>query len=171
EFFGGGKLTNSDGQQGESRIFGKPAQWVDYSGPVAVPAQTDANEEDGKASESTKRLLRQEVTEDEIASVVSVWTGIPVSRMMETERAKLLVMEDRIHQRVIGQEEAVEAVSNAVRRSRSGLQDPNRPIGSFLMLGPTGVGKTELCKALAEILFDDESAMVRIDMSEYMERH
>ncbi|MEK6270061.1 MAG: ATP-dependent chaperone ClpB [Planctomycetales bacterium] len=132
---------------------------------IDTPAASD------KASESSKRLLRQEVTEDEIASVVSAWTGIPVTRMMETERAKLLVMEERIHQRVIGQEEAVEAVSNAVRRSRSGLQDPNRPIGSFLMLGPTGVGKTELCKALAEILFDDEAAMVRIDMSEYMERH
>jgi ATP-dependent Clp protease ATP-binding subunit ClpB len=134
-------------------------------------SQSDTPAASDKASESSKRLLRQEVTEDEIASVVSAWTGIPVSRMMETERAKLLVMEERIHQRVIGQEEAVEAVSNAVRRSRSGLQDPNRPIGSFLMLGPTGVGKTELCKALAEILFDDEAAMVRIDMSEYMERH
>ena len=119
----------------------------------------------------TRRLLRQEVTEEEITEVVSVWTGIPVSRMLETERAKLLVMEERLHQRVIGQHEAVEAVSNAVRRSRSGLQDPHRPIGSFLFLGPTGVGKTELCKALAEVLFDDENAMVRLDMSEFMERH
>ncbi len=118
-----------------------------------------------------RRLLRREVTEEEIAEVVSVWTGVPVSRMMETERAKLLVMEERLHQRVIGQDEAVRAVSDAVRRSRSGLQDPNRPIGSFLFLGPTGVGKTELCKALAEVMFDDESAMVRIDMSEFMERH
>ena len=134
-------------------------------------AQTAAPEASDTSADESKRLLRQEVTEDEIARVVSAWTGIPVNRMMETERAKLLVMEERIHQRVIGQEEAVEAVANAVRRSRSGLQDPNRPIGSFLMLGPTGVGKTELCKALAEILFDDESAMVRIDMSEYMERH
>src|SRR4029079_1032157 len=98
-------------------------------------------------------------------------TGIPVSRMLETERAKLLVLEDRLHQRVIGQDAAVEAVSNAVRRSRSGLQDPNRPIGSFIFLGPTGVGKTELCKALAEVLFDDEHSMVRLDMSEFMERH
>ena len=134
-------------------------------------AQSKSAQAVDEPAKSDKRLLRQEVTEDEIASVVAAWTGIPVSRMMETERAKLLVMEERIHQRVIGQDEAVEAVSNAVRRSRSGLQDPNRPIGSFLMLGPTGVGKTELCKALAEILFDDESAMVRIDMSEYMERH
>ncbi len=118
-----------------------------------------------------RKLLRTEVTAEEIAEVVSAWTGVPVSRMMETERAKLLVLEERLHQRVIGQENAVEAVSNAVRRSRSGLQDPNRPIGSFLFLGPTGVGKTELCKALATVMFDDEHAMVRLDMSEFMERH
>ena len=118
-----------------------------------------------------RRLLRKEVTEDEIAHVVSSWTGIPVTRMLETERAKLLVMEDRLHLRVVGQDEAVVAVSNAVRRARSGLQDPNRPIGSFIFLGPTGVGKTELCKALAEVMFDDENAMVRIDMSEFMEKH
>lgn len=117
------------------------------------------------------KLLRTEVTADEIASVVSHWTGIPVTRMMETEKAKLLVMEERLHQRVVGQDDAISAVANAVRRSRSGLQDPNRPIGSFLFLGPTGVGKTELCKALAEIMFDDDQAMVRIDMSEFMERH
>lgn len=118
-----------------------------------------------------RRLLRTEVTADEIAAVVSAWTGVPVTRMLETERAKLLVMEERLHQRVIGQNKAVEAISNAVRRSRSGLQDANRPIGSFLFLGPTGVGKTELCKALAEVMFDDDTAMVRIDMSEFMERH
>jgi ATP-dependent Clp protease ATP-binding subunit ClpB len=118
-----------------------------------------------------KRLLRREVGPDEIAEVVSAWTGIPVTRMLETERAKLLVLEERLHERVIGQDEAVEAVANAVRRSRSGLQDPNRPIGSFMFLGPTGVGKTELCKALAEVLFDDENALVRLDMSEFMERH
>lgn len=123
------------------------------------------------APASGRRLLRREVGPEEIAEIVSAWTGIPVSRMIETERAKLLVMEERIHQRVIGQDEAVTAVSNAVRRSRSGLQDPNRPIGSFIFLGPTGVGKTELCKALAEVLFDDEHAMVRLDMSEFMERH
>jgi len=131
--------------------------------------------ENGNGQESEpsdrKRLLSEQVTEDEIAEIVAAWTGVPVSRMLETERAKLLVMEERLHQRVIGQEEAVSAVSNAVRRSRSGLQDPNRPIGSFLFLGPTGVGKTELCKALAEVMFDDDSAMVRIDMSEFMERH
>ena len=126
---------------------------------------------DESPASDQKRLLSEMVTEDEIAEVVSVWTGVPVNRMLETERAKLLVMEERIHQRVIGQAEAVAAVSNAVRRSRSGLQDPNRPIGSFLFLGPTGVGKTEICKALAEIMFDDQDAMIRIDMSEYMERH
>ncbi len=129
-------------------------------------ASTEADE-----TEEKRRLLRRDVTEDEIAEVVSMWTGVPVTRMLETERAKLLVMEERLHRRVIGQDEAVAAVSDAVRRSRSGLQDPNRPIGSFLFMGPTGVGKTELCKALAEVMFDDDSAMVRIDMSEFMERH
>jgi ATP-dependent Clp protease ATP-binding subunit ClpB len=131
----------------------------------------ESEEESTPKQSAERRLLRQEVTEEEIAEVVSAWTGIPVTRMVETERAKLLVMEDRLHQRVVGQHEAVEAVSNAVRRSRSGLQDPNRPIGSFIFLGPTGVGKTELCKALAEIMFDDEHAMVRLDMSEFMEKH
>ncbi len=125
----------------------------------------------GEPANGNRRLLRQEVGPEEIAEVVSAWTGIPVRRMIETERAKLLVMEDRIHQRLVGQDEAVEAVANAVRRNRSGLQDPNRPIGSFIFLGPTGVGKTELCKALAGVLFDDENAMVRLDMSEFMERH
>jgi ATP-dependent Clp protease ATP-binding subunit ClpB len=116
-------------------------------------------------------LLRQEVTDEDIARVVASWTHIPVSRMLEGEREKLLKMEERLEQRVIGQKQAVVAVSNAVRRSRSGLQDPNRPIGSFIFLGPTGVGKTETARALAEFLFDDEQAMVRIDMSEYMEKH
>ncbi|MFN7732581.1 MAG: ATP-dependent chaperone ClpB [Pirellula sp.] len=126
---------------------------------------------ESKADVEHPKLLRTEVTADEIAAVVSSWTGIPVTRMLETERAKLLVMDERLHQRVVGQDPAVEAISNAVRRSRSGLGDANRPIGSFLFLGPTGVGKTELCKALAEVMFDDEDAMVRIDMSEFMERH
>ncbi|MDH1551676.1 MULTISPECIES: ATP-dependent chaperone ClpB [Pseudomonas] len=117
------------------------------------------------------QLLRNKVTEEEIAEVVSKWTGIPVSKMLEGEREKLLKMEALLHQRVIGQGEAVTAVANAVRRSRAGLSDPNRPSGSFLFLGPTGVGKTELCKALAEFLFDTEEAMVRIDMSEFMEKH
>ncbi len=117
------------------------------------------------------KLLRNRVTEEEIAEVVSKWTGIPVSKMLEGERDKLLRMEDELHRRVIGQDEAVRAVSNAVRRSRAGLSDPHRPNGSFLFLGPTGVGKTELCKALASFLFDTEEAMVRIDMSEFMEKH
>jgi ATP-dependent Clp protease ATP-binding subunit ClpB len=116
-------------------------------------------------------LLRNKVSEEEIAEVVSKWTGIPVSKMLEGERDKLLKMDEALHERVIGQEEAVSAVANAIRRSRAGLSDPNRPNGSFLFLGPTGVGKTELCKALATFLFDTEDAMVRIDMSEFMEKH
>jgi ATP-dependent Clp protease ATP-binding subunit ClpB len=135
----------------------------------AAAKQSAGDAADGKGT--GRRLLRQEVGPDEIAEVVSAWTGVPVSRMLEKERAKLLVLEERLHQRVIGQDEAVTAVANAVRRSRSGLQDPNRPIGSFIFCGPTGVGKTELCKALAEVLFDDQNAMVRIDMSEFMEKH
>jgi ATP-dependent Clp protease ATP-binding subunit ClpB len=116
-------------------------------------------------------MVKEEVDEDDIAEVVSRWTGIPVSRLLEGEVEKLVHMEERLHQRVIGQEAAVEAVANALRRARSGLQDPNRPIGSFVFLGPTGVGKTELARALAEFMFDDERAMVRLDMSEYMEKH
>ncbi len=122
-------------------------------------------------SQNKDALVKDEVTADEIAAVVSRWTGIPVSRMLEGEREKLLKMEERLGLRVIGQEDAVRAVSDAVRRNRAGLGDANRPIGSFLFLGPTGVGKTELCKALAEFLFDDDNAMVRIDMSEFMEQH
>jgi ATP-dependent Clp protease ATP-binding subunit ClpB len=116
-------------------------------------------------------MLREEVTAEDIAGVVARWTGIPVERMLTGEREKLLAMEDTLGKRVIGQADAVKAVSTAVRRSRAGLQDPNRPLGSFLFLGPTGVGKTELTKALAGFLFDDDSAMVRIDMSEFMEKH
>ena len=125
----------------------------------------------GAAEVVEKQLLRNKVTEEEIAEVVSKWTGIPVSKMLEGEREKLLRMEDSLHNRVVGQDEAVISVANAVRRSRAGLSDPNRPNGSFLFLGPTGVGKTELCKSLAEFLFDSEEAMVRIDMSEFMEKH
>ena len=116
-------------------------------------------------------MLKEEVDEEDVAEVVSKWTGIPVSRLMEGEVQKLIRMEDVLHERVIGQDEAVSAVANAIRRSRSGLSDPNRPIGSFLFLGPTGVGKTELARTLAEFLFDDEHAMVRIDMGEYQEKH
>jgi ATP-dependent Clp protease ATP-binding subunit ClpB len=125
---------------------------------------------DGQPRDS-RRLLKREVDEEEIAEVVSQWTGIPVSKMLTTERDKLLRLEEQIHLRLVDQDVAVKAVADAVRRSRAGLQDPNRPIGSFLFLGPTGVGKTELAKALAEFLFDSETAMVRIDMSEFGERH
>ena len=124
-----------------------------------------------KSTEKRKSLLRNNVTDEEIAEVVSKWTGIPVSKMLEGEREKLLKMEEALHKNVIGQDEAVVAVANAIRRSRAGLSDPNRPIGSFLFLGPTGVGKTELCKSLALFLFDSADAMVRIDMSEFMEKH
>src|SRR5690606_18883591 len=116
-------------------------------------------------------LLREEVTEEEVAEIVSRWTGIPVTRLVEGERDKLLRLEEILHQRVIGQDEAVRLVADAVLRARAGIQDPRRPIGSFLFLGPTGVGKTELAKALAAALFDSEDSLVRIDMSEYMERH
>jgi ATP-dependent Clp protease ATP-binding subunit ClpB len=115
--------------------------------------------------------VKEEVDEDDIAGVVARWTGIPVDKLLEGETEKLVHMEERLHQRVVGQDEAVEAIANALRRSRTGLQDPNRPIGSFVFLGPTGVGKTELARALAEFMFDDERAMVRLDMSEYQERH
>ena len=129
----------------------------------------DATAKAAKDRQST--LLREEVTEEDIAEVVSSWTHIPVSRLQEGEREKLVKLEQHLHQRVVGQDEAIKAVSNAVRRARAGLQDPNRPIGSFIFLGPTGVGKTELSRALAEFLFDDENAMIKIDMSEYMEKH
>ncbi|MCF7669910.1 MAG: ATP-dependent chaperone ClpB [Verrucomicrobia bacterium] len=130
----------------------------------------DAERQLSQMSKSS-RLLNEEVTDEDIAQVVASWTGIPVSKMLESDREKLLKVEERLHARVVGQDQAINAVANAVRRSRSGLQDPNRPNGSFIFMGPTGVGKTELARALAEFLFDDENALVRIDMSEYMEKH
>ncbi|MDA0689268.1 MAG: ATP-dependent chaperone ClpB [Proteobacteria bacterium] len=136
-----------------------------------IPSLEKKLEQAAEAEAAEKKLLRNRVTEEEIADVVSRATGIPVSKMLQGDRQRLLEMEDALHKRVVGQHEAITAVSNAVRRSRSGLSDPNRPNGSFLFLGPTGVGKTELCKALAEFLFDTEEAMVRIDMSEFMEQH
>lgn len=132
---------------------------------------SQASQIENKQEQEHPQLLRNKVTEEEIAEVVSKWTGIPVSKMLEGEREKLLHMEEALHKRVIGQDEAISAVSNAIRRARAGLSDPKRPIGSFLFLGPTGVGKTELCKALAGFLFDTEEAMIRIDMSEFMEKH
>jgi len=136
-----------------------------------IPALEKQLKDASAGPEPEHKLVRNKVTEEEIADIVSKWTGIPVAKMLEGEKEKLLQMEDNLHKRLIGQNEAVEAVSNAIRRSRSGLSDPNRPIGSFLFLGPTGVGKTELCKALASFLFDTEDALIRIDMSEFMEKH
>jgi ATP-dependent Clp protease ATP-binding subunit ClpB len=133
--------------------------------------ELQARLEEAEAGEQAGQLLKEVVDEDDIAEVVGRWTAIPVSRLLEGETQKLIRMEDELHRRVVGQDEAVTAVSNAIRRSRAGLQDPNRPLGSFIFLGPTGVGKTELARALAEFLFDDERAMIRIDMSEYMEKH
>jgi ATP-dependent Clp protease ATP-binding subunit ClpB len=135
--------------------------------------ERDIHEEESRLAELQKqqRMLKEEVDEEDIAEVVSRWTHIPISRLMEGEVQKLLKMEERLHQRVIGQEEAIRAVANAIRRARAGLQDPNRPLGSFIFLGPTGVGKTELARALAEFMFDDEQSMIRIDMSEYQEKH
>jgi ATP-dependent Clp protease ATP-binding subunit ClpB len=142
-----------------------------YSIIPQLNAQIKTLEEELKKIQGTSGMLKEEVTEQEISMIVSKWTGIPVTRLLEGEGEKLVRMEERLSQRVVGQQEAVQAVSNAIRRSRSGLADPNQPIGSFLFLGPTGVGKTELAKTLAEYLFDDEKMLVRIDMSEYMEKH
>ena len=137
-----------------------------------LPAlQKELAKEEEAASSRENTLLRDHVTSDEIAKVVSRWTGIPVSKLVESERKKLLHLDKQLHNRIVGQDEAVQRVADAILRSRAGIQNPNRPIGSFLFLGPTGVGKTELCKALAEALFDDEKNMVRIDMSEYMEQY
>ena len=147
------------------------AAQIQYGRLPELQMKLAAAEKATKEKPAGRRLLNQEVTEEDIAKVVASWTGIPVSRMLEEEREKLVKMEERLEQRVVGQKEAIRAVANAVRRSRSGLQEPGRPIGSFIFLGPTGVGKTETARALAEFLFDDENAMVRIDMSEYMEKH
>ncbi|HUT63386.1 MAG TPA: ATP-dependent chaperone ClpB [Anaerolineae bacterium] len=147
------------------------AATIRYGEMVDVGKKIKKAEERLTMLQKNNKMVREEVSEEDIAEVVANWTGIPVSRLLETERQKLTRMEDRLHERVIGQDEAISAVSNAVRRSRAGLSDTNRPIGSFMFLGPTGVGKTELARALADFLFDNENAMVRIDMSEYMERH
>jgi ATP-dependent Clp protease ATP-binding subunit ClpB len=142
-----------------------------YGKLLELRKQLDAESTKLAAVQSQTKILKEEVDEEDVAEIVSKWTGIPVTRMLEGEMQKLLHMEDRLHKRVVGQDEAIAAVSDAVRRARAGIQDPNRPIGSFIFMGPTGVGKTELARALAEFLFDDEQAMIRIDMSEYQERH
>ena len=144
---------------------------IHYGRLVELEKELEAKATALAQSQADKKMLKEEVDDEDIAEVVAKWTGIPVSRMMESDIAKLLHMEERLRRRVIGQEEAISAVSHALRRARSGLQDPNRPIGSFIFMGPTGVGKTELSRALAEFMFDDEQAMVRIDMSEFMEKH
>ncbi len=144
---------------------------IRYGEAIELAKQLERANDELRELQRGGTLLKEEVDEEDIAQIVSRWTGIPVSRMMEGEIQKLLHMETRLHERVVGQDEAVEAIANAVRRARSGLSDPNRPVGSFLFLGPTGVGKTELARALAEFLFDDEQALVRIDMSEYGEKH
>ncbi|MCA1838347.1 MAG: AAA family ATPase, partial [Actinobacteria bacterium] len=142
-----------------------------YGRLVELERELAAANEQLASLQKDRKFLKEEVDEEDIAEVVARWTGIPVSKLMEGEVEKLIHMEEGLHERVVGQDEAVEAVSNAIRRARSGLGDPNRPIGSFIFLGPTGVGKTELARALADFMFDDERAMVRIDMSEYMEKH
>ncbi len=144
---------------------------LQYGEMSKLEAELKKEEEKLAELQKTQKMLKEEVDEEDVAEVVSKWTGIPVSKMLEGDVEKLIHMEERLRQRVVGQDEAIVAVSNAVRRARAGLQDPNRPIGSFIFMGPTGVGKTELARALAEFLFDDEQAMVRIDMSEFMEKH
>ncbi|OPY66093.1 MAG: Chaperone protein ClpB 1 [Syntrophorhabdaceae bacterium PtaU1.Bin034] len=150
--------------------FGKVAE-IRYGRIVNLEKELSEKDKELAKLQTEKKMLKEEVDEEDIAEVVSKWTGIPVSRMLEGEREKMIHMEDRLHQRVVDQEEAIRAVANTIRRARAGLQDPNRPLGSFLFMGPTGVGKTELAKALAEFLFDDDQAIVRIDMSEFQERH
>jgi len=158
-------------QQAERAANLEKAAQLKYGTLVELEKQLKDKEIQLSEMQKGQRLLKEEVDEEDIAEVVSHWTGIPVSKLMEGEVQKLLKMEERLHYRVVGQEEAIDAVSNAIRRARAGLQDPNRPLGSFIFLGPTGVGKTELARALAEFLFDDEQALVRLDMSEYMEKH
>ena len=165
------ELRTQAEQAARSGDLGKAAE-ISYGRIPQLETQLRETEQQlGQRQSTAKRFLKEEVTAEDVAEIVAKWTGIPVSRMMESERERLTKLEEHLSQRVIGQPEAIHAVANAVRRSRAGLQDPNRPIGSFIFLGPTGVGKTETARALAEFLFDDEHAMVRIDMSEYMEKH
>ena len=163
--------TRSDEQRAEREGDLQRAAEIKYGRLPELERELEKATRDLEEAQKDSRLLKQMVDDEDIAEVVSKWTGIPVTRMLESEIRKLLTMEDRLHQRVIGQDEAIRLVSDAVRRARAGIADPNRPIGSFIFLGPTGVGKTELARAVAEFLFDDENNMVRIDMSEYMEKH
>jgi ATP-dependent Clp protease ATP-binding subunit ClpB len=163
--------TETQIEQAERRADLEKAARLRYGTLNELRARLENAEKHLKELQENSPLLKEEVDAEEIAEVVANWTGIPVSRLLEGEMQKLMHMEERLHQRIVGQDEAVDVVSNAVRRARAGLQDPNRPIGSFIFLGPTGVGKTELARALAEFLFNDEDAMVRIDMSEYQEKH
>ena len=163
--------TNAEIARAENEYDLNKAAELKYGKLPQLTGELEKEERLAEAGKSASSYLRDRVTEEEIARIVSRWTGIPVSRLMEGEREKLLRLPEILHARVIGQDEAVQKVSDAILRSRAGIQDPNRPLGSFLFLGPTGVGKTELAKALAEALFDDEKSMVRIDMSEYMEKH
>ena len=163
--------TNAEIAKAESAYDLNKAAELKYGKLPQLKSELEAEEKIAETERSGNTYLRDRVTEEEIARIVARWTGIPVSRLMESEREKLLRLPEILHERVIGQDEAVDKVSDAILRSRAGIQDPNRPIGSFLFLGPTGVGKTELAKALAQALFDDEKSMVRIDMSEYMEKH
>jgi ATP-dependent Clp protease ATP-binding subunit ClpB len=160
-------------EAGQAERVGDLARAAELSYGTLLNLQKEMEAENAKLADLQKEgaMLKEEVDAEDVAEVVAKWTGIPVSRLLEGEKFKLLHMEERLGVRVVGQEEAVQAVSNAVRRARSGLQDPNRPLGSFIFLGPTGVGKTELARALAEFLFDSEAAMIRLDMSEYMEKH
>jgi ATP-dependent Clp protease ATP-binding subunit ClpB len=150
--------------------YGKVAE-IRYGKMAELQKQFDADHAKLEELQKSGLTLKEEVTEEDIAEVVARWTGVPVSKMLEGEMQKLVKMEERLGMRVIGQNDALVAVANAVRRARAGLQDPKRPIGSFIFLGPTGVGKTETARALAEFMFDDEHAMVRLDMSEFMEKH
>ena len=163
--------TNIDIERAERNSDLEKAARLRYGDLRQLEEQIKAAETRLKSMQSEGALLKEEVDPEEIAAIVARWTGIPVSRLLEGETQKLIRMEEGLHQRVIGQDDAVKVVSNAVRRARAGLQDPDRPIGSFIFLGPTGVGKTELARALAEFMFDDERAMIRIDMSEYQEKH
>jgi ATP-dependent Clp protease ATP-binding subunit ClpB len=165
------ETARSDAERAEREGDLQRAAELRYGTMRELEAEIAAKTERLNELQADHAMLKEEVDEEDIAEIVAKWTGVPVSRLMEGEMAKLVRMEEVLHDRVIGQDEAVGAVANAIRRSRAGLSDPNRPIGSFLFLGPTGVGKTELARTLADFLFDDERAMVRIDMSEYMEKH